>query len=135
MAERKGKNGLLQVEVSPGVFQTVAGIQNVSISSNVELIETTNYQSNERKQYLEEAGIENTTISGSGIATDEATFSGVEDKHRAKSPVSMRLFFSDLNPVIYSGEFMIPSLEFSATYNGTVTFSFTLESQGEVTKS
>lgn len=132
--ERAGNDALLQVEVTSGNYETVAGLQTSTFSSNRELIEVTNYGSNEDKEYLEGAGIKNTSISASGFVTNQASFEAIETAHRTGAPISIRLFFSGANPVTYSGEFMIPSLEFSPGYNTPVGFSITLESQGAITK-
>ena len=132
--ERAGNDALLQVEVTSGNFETVGGLQTVTFSSNRELIEITNYGSNEDKQYLKGAGIKNTSISASGFVTNQPSFEAIENAHRLGNSIGIRLFFSGANQITYSGEFLIPSLEFSPGYNTAVGFSLTLESDGAITK-
>lgn len=133
--ERKGVDALLQVETSSGTYETVGGVETHSFSSNVGIIEITNYGTNENKEYLPGAGVANTTVSLSGSVTNTASFNLIESSHRAKSPVGIRLWFDDANPAIYTGNFMVPTLEFSSSHDGKLEYSITLESQGAITKS
>lgn len=133
MAERAGKNFLLQVTDGAGGYITVGGLQSASLSSTVDLIEVTNHGSNENKEYLQGAGIDYISISGSGIATDEASFNTIVTAHRNKVQLDMRLHMDDAIPTTYTGNFMVASIEHSGEYNGNVTFSVTLESNGAIT--
>lgn len=129
-----GKRFLLQVEDAKVVdtFKTVGGMQEKSVTSNVELIETTDHGSNDERELLEGAGVGSTDISASGIDGDYDTLVQIEDDKEQR--MKRRYRWIDQQGNGWSQLFMVESIEKSGPVTEAMKWTLSLKSSGPKTK-
>ena len=130
MAEQAGL-GLLIKAGADGSEVTLAGLRSNSFTINNELVDVTNKTSNRMRELLSGAGVRSLTISGSGVASDEAGYTAVKAAAIADTHQRYLLCYSDGSTI--AGNFQITSFESAGEYNAEETFSITLESSGAYT--
>jgi TP901-1 family phage major tail protein len=132
MAAQKGRDILLKMETSAGVFTTIGGLRSKSFRLNEGAVDISDGDSaGQWRELLEGADIRSCSISGSGIFKDTAGEAAVLAAKLAGTHPVFQLIFPSLGTI--SGKFMISSLDFSGNYNGEANYSLSLESNGEVT--
>lgn len=132
MNEQCGKDYVLQRETSPGVWETLGGLQTKSQSMNNEMIDVTNHGSNQDRTLLDGCGIRSMSVSGSGVYNgDSNTLQDLEAACLSGVLQSMRLI--DEESRSYTGMFKVTTFERASEYNGACTYSITLESSGAIT--
>ena len=132
MAAQKGRDLLLKVDsTGAGVFVTVAGLRNRSLSLNARPVDITNADSvNGWREILEGAGIKSASLSGTGVFRDDAADETVRGYFFNGSVRNWQLIVPGFG--IIQGAFQITALEYAGEYDGEVTYSLALESAGQL---
>lgn len=133
MAAQKGRSFLLKRgSGSPLSYTTVAGLRDLTVSLNGEPVDVTNKDSSGWRELLAAAGTKSVSISASGVYTDDTSQHTLETDYLAQTIDSYEIV--DEAGDYLSGTFLITTLDFAGSYNGEVTFSISLESSGEITR-
>lgn len=130
MAAQKGISMLLRLGTvaSP---TTVAGLQNVTLSLNNEMVDVTNKDSNGYRTLLAQAGTGSVTITANGTAESAASFETLQGYAFANTINTMNTIWGDGDTL--EVQFQITKFEIAGGYNDAQTFSITLESSGQWT--
>jgi len=131
MAAQKGRDLLLKTDsTGGGVFVTVAGLRNRSLSLNARPVDITNADSvNGWREVLEGAGVKSASLSGTGVFRDDAADETVRGFFFNGTIRNWQLIVPDFG--IIQGAFQITALEYAGEYDGEVTYSLALESAGQ----
>ncbi|MDO9458894.1 MAG: phage major tail protein, TP901-1 family [Alphaproteobacteria bacterium] len=132
MAAQKGRDLLLKTDsTGGGVFVTVAGLRNRSLSLNARPVDITNADSvNGWREVLEGAGVKSASLSGTGVFRDDAADETVRGFFFNGTIRNWQLIVPDFG--IIQGAFQITALEYAGEYDGEVTYSLALESAGQL---
>jgi TP901-1 family phage major tail protein len=129
MAAQRGKDLLVKVEASAGVWQTVAGLRARRIAFNAETVDVTTAESAGRwRELLGGAGVQRASVSGSGIFKDAASDAAIRSMFFESRVAALQVVVPDFGTV--SGPFQVTALEYGGEHDGEVTFEATLESAG-----
>lgn len=130
MAAQKGRDLLLKVDsTGAGIYGTVAGLRNRSLSLNARPVDITNADSvNGWREILEGAGIKSASLSGTGVFRDDAADETVRGYFFNGTQRNWQLIVPSFG--IIQGPFQISALEYAGEYDGEVTYSLALESAG-----
>lgn len=130
MAAQKGRDLLLKTDsTGGGVFVTMAGLRNRSLSLNARPVDITNADSvNGWREVLEGAGVKSASLSGTGVFRDDAADETVRGFFFNGTIRNWQLIVPDFG--IIQGAFQITALEYAGEYDGEVTYSLALESAG-----
>ena len=132
MAGEGGKTFLLQVDKGASTWETIAGLRSASMSLAVEGVDITHHGSNEWREFLGGAGVRSLSVSGSGVFRDDDSMDVLRSGFINRTLITCRLNDTDAG-IIYSGTFLVTSLEFAGEYSAEKTFTCSLESSGEIT--
>lgn len=130
MAAQKGSAVLVKINVS-GSQATVAGLRSSTITLNEETVDVTNKDSANARILLPAAGVQSTTIAGSGVFTDGASEVALRTAFGGAALLACSFVIPDLGT--YSGSFQITTLSYAGEFNGEATYDVTFESGGAVT--
>lgn len=130
MAAQKGISMLLRLGTvaSP---TTVAGLRDVQLTLNNEMVDATNKESAGYRTLLAQAGVQSIQITGSGTAESQTSFETLQGYAFANSINTMNVIFGDGDTIEVG--FQITNFQIQGPYNGAQTFSITLESSGQWT--
>lgn len=130
MAAQKGRDLLLKADsTGAGVFVTVAGMRNRSLSLNARPVDITNADSvNGWREILEGAGVKTASVSGTGVFRDEAADETVRGYFFNGTIRNWQLIVPSFG--IIQGAFQITALEYAGEYDGEVVYTLALESAG-----
>lgn len=141
MAAQKGMDLLLKVDTGSSTFVTVGGLRSTSITLNDEAVDITTKDSFGYRALLPGGGTQSMSLSGSGVFTDATTETLIKTAYFAQgngvsggdTPVfhNFQVIVPDFGTFTCAA--MISSLEYAGEYNGEVTYSISLESNGFVT--
>ena len=132
MPVQRGRDLLIKLQGSDGLFMTVGGIRTKRLALNSDTVDVTHAESAGRwRELLEGAGMRRASISGSGVFKDQ-------DSNRL-----LRQIFFDGSIRRYQiivpgfgtieGTFQISSLDYRGEHVAELTFEIALESAGELT--
>lgn len=129
MAAQRGKDLLIKIEASPGVWQTVAGLRARRIAFNAEPVDVTTAESAGRwRELLGGAGVQRASVSGSGIFKDAASDAALRTMFFESRVAPLQVVVPDFGTV--SGPFQVTALDYGGEHDGEVTFEAALESAG-----
>ncbi|WAJ26698.1 phage major tail protein, TP901-1 family [Antarcticirhabdus aurantiaca] len=129
MAAQRGKDLLIKIEASPGVWQTVAGLRARRIAFNAETVDVTTAESAGRwRELLGGAGVQRASVSGAGIFKDAASDAALRLMFFESRVAPLQVVVPDFGTV--SGPFQVTSLDYGGEHDGEVTFEAALESAG-----
>ena len=137
MAKQLGRAFLLKIGDGGGseVFTTLAGINSKSLTINNSAIDVTTPDATTPGGALFAAslnGLKSFSASGDGIFLDETAEARMNTVAMASdASANFEILVPDFGT--YSGNFRVTSFELGGETEGAVTFSFSLESNGEVT--
>ena len=133
MAAQKGSAMLIKSGNGAGseVFTTIAGLRSSSLTVNNESVDVTNKDSSNNRTYLAAAGIQSTSISGSGVFTDAASETTLKTNALADTHNNYQFLVPNFGT--FTGAFQVTSLEYAGEFNGEVTYSCSFESAGAIT--
>lgn len=143
MAAQKGMDMLLKINSSGSTYVTVAGLRSTSITLNDETVDVTTKSSLGHRALLAGGGVNSVSVSASGVWTSDTSEELVRtallgqgntsDGASAQTPAfkNFQMFIPDFGTM--TGSFAVTSLEYAGEYNGEVTFSISLESNGYIT--
>lgn len=137
MASQKGRLLLIKVEsaAGSGIYINVGGLRTKSIKINNEPVDVTNSDSNGFRKLLEGAGVNSIEVSGSGTFADDLAADLVRGAAEDNEHLNFQVIVpGDTYSRVYTGKFMIADFEDSGEYNADVTFTMTLQSDGETVK-
>jgi phage major tail protein, TP901-1 family len=132
---KKGRSVLIKVEDSPGAgtYTTIGGLRVSSISWDNEPVDITNKDSSGIRDLLEGAGTRSVSITGSGVFTDGAAYNVMRTAARNGTHLNYQFLTpGDTYADTAQGAFMVTKLEEAGEYNGEMTYSVSMESDGAV---
>jgi TP901-1 family phage major tail protein len=134
MAAQAGKSVVWSMKNDAGspAYVVMAGLRTRSMKFDHETIDVTAAESTGLwRELLAGGGVRSATMSGDGVFKDSAAVEVARDAFFDGDIRDNKMLFPGFGTM--EGPFQLTALEFGAEYNGAVTFSFTLESSGEVT--
>jgi TP901-1 family phage major tail protein len=131
-AAQKGAAILIQKGSGGGVV-TLGGIRSKTFTLNSETVDvTTADDSNRYRQLLAATGIKNMAVSGDGVVKDTAAQQQAVTDCLAQTVDTYTLTVPGIG--VFVGTFQITQFQIgSATYNGEIPYSISLESGGDIT--
>lgn len=129
-----GKDLIIKVKNDAGspAFVAVAGLRARSIAFNAEVVDITNGDSaGQWREILAGVGIKSFMASGSGVATDFASYEVIRDMMFDGSLRDLEVTIPGFGVV--TAKCKASKLELSGSHNDQLAFSITLESSGEAT--
>lgn len=130
MAAQKGRSHLLKLGAS-GAGGTLAGIKNLTVSINNELVDITNKDSGGWRELLEAAGTQGVDLSFDGVASDSATYETFKAYCQVNSANVFYIIGSDTDAI--QGTFHVASFQEQSSDNDALAFSASLQSSGSIT--
>jgi len=127
----KGAIFLLDVEVTTGVFATVAAMKTTTMTISNETVDITDKASLQR-ELLENCGIQSVSIKASGCISDATSYKKIS--YAANTGEILNCKINSNNSEIYSGGFILSAFETSGEYNKDGLYSITLESAGSFSR-
>lgn len=136
MAAQKGREILLKIDTASSggpTYTTWGGIRSRTLTINRETVDITNSDSTDLwRQLLPDGGVRSMSVSGSGVFTDDTAVGAIlTNILEGTTNKSHQLVVPGLGS--FTGQFAVSSFELGGEYNGEVTFSATIESDGEIT--
>ena len=137
MAKQLGRTFLLKAGDGQAseTFNTLAGINSKSLTVNNSAIDVTTPDATTPggKLWAQSlSGLKQVSVSGDGVFLDDTGEARLNTVAMSADPVAnFEIVVPDFGT--YAGEFRVTSLEFGGETEGGVTFSVSLESNGEVT--
>ena len=125
----KGAIFLLDVEVTTGVFATVAAMKTTTMTISNETVDITDKASLQR-ELLENCGIQSVSLKASGCISDATSYAKIS--YAANTGTILNCKINSNNSEIYSGGFILSAFETSGEYNKDGLYSITLESADTV---
>lgn len=138
MAGQKGRDIFIQVEspAGSGTFIPVGGLRTKSLKISNEPVDITNSDSSGIRRLLEGAGVNSIEVSGAGVFVDDAGADLLRQAAETNEHLNYKIGFpGDTYDRTYTGSFMAADFEETGEYNGAMTFTVTLQSADEITKS
>ncbi len=121
----KGAIFLLDVEVTTGVFATVAAMKTTTMTISNETVDVTS-KGDLQRELLENCGIQSVSIKASGCISDATSYKKISYATNTGEILNCKI--NSNNSEIYSGGFIISGFETSGEYNKEGLYSITLES-------
>ena len=143
MAAQKGKDVLIKINTSGSTYVTLGGLRSSSITFSDEAVDVTSKDDQGKRLLLAGGGVNSVAISGSGVFTDSTAEQTLRTAYYAQQNTSdgssaqvaafknFQFVVPDL--AVFTGSFMIESLEYAGEYNGEATYSVSFQSAGYVT--
>ena len=132
MAAQRGKDILLKIEGTPGVFTTVAGLRARTIALNARAVDATDGDSAGRwRELLTGAGVKSAAVAGQGVFRDAASDALIREAFFEQAARTWRLIVPDFGTL--EGPFLVSALEYAGEHEGEASFAISLASAGEVT--
>ncbi len=131
MTAQRGRDILLKIEGTPGVFTTVAGLRARTISLNARTVDATDGDSVGRwRELLGGAGVKSAAVAGQGIFRDAASDALIREAFFSQAASVWRLIVPDFG--LLEGPFLVSALEYAGEHEGEATFAISLASAGEL---
>ena len=127
----KGAIFLLDVEVTTGVFATVAAMKTTTMTISNETVDVTS-KGDLQRELLENCGIQSVSIKASGCISDATSYKKIS--YAANTGEILNVKINSNNSEIYSGGFILSAFETSGEYNKEGLYSITLESADTVSR-
>ena len=137
MAKQKGREVLVQVELpaGSGTYTSLGGTRTKSVKINNESFDASDADSAGIRELLEGAGVNSLQVTCSGLFADDEAVDTVREAAENNEHLNFKVIFPGATySREYEGKFMPSSFEEGGEYNGGVTFSVTLDSDGTITK-
>ncbi len=115
---------------NPELFQTVAGLRATALVIDAEPVDVTNKDSGGWRALLPGAGTRRVRVSGNGVFWNSAAESTMRGHALAGTVANYELVFE--NGDLFTGPFLVTSLEYAGDHNGERTYAVTLESAGAI---
>ncbi len=121
----KGAIFLLDVEVTTGVFATVAAMKTTTMTISNETVDVTS-KGDLQRELLENCGIQSVSIKASGCISDATSYKKIS--YAANTGTILNCKINSNNGETFAGAFIISGFETSGEYNKEGLYSITLES-------
>ena len=132
MAMEKGSAFLLKIgdgAASPA-FATVAVLRTTQMSINGEAVVVTNKGSGGWRELLSGAGVRSVSVSGAGVFTGSTAETRIKGNALSGALDDYRLSFESGDTM--TGTFLVTRLDYAGDFNGERSYTFSLESSGQV---
>ena len=123
--KQKGAIFLLDIEVTTGVFSTVAAMKTTTMTISNETVDVTS-KGDLQRELLENCGIQSVSIKAQGCISSADSYKKIS--YAANTGEILNVKINSNNSEIYSGGFIISGFETSGEYNKEGLYSITLES-------
>ncbi|MEG1452623.1 phage major tail protein, TP901-1 family [Brevundimonas sp.] len=131
MAVQRGRDMLLKIADTGGVFVSVAGLRARTISMNARTVDVTDGDSAGRwRELLAGAGVKSAAVSGQGIFKDAASDALIREAFFEQAARRWQLVVPDFG--VLEGAFLVSALEYAGEHEGEASFALSLASAGEV---
>ena len=132
MAAERGSAFLLKIGdgADPIAYTVIAGLRTTQMSVNGDAVNITTKDSGGWRELLTRAGTRSVSVSAAGIFTGSDAELRVRNHALAGEIDDYELSFESGERM--RGKFLISRLDYAGDYNGERSFTFNLESSGEV---
>ena len=127
----KGAIFLLDVEVTTGVFATVAAMKTTTMTISNETVDVTS-KGDLQRELLENCGIQSVSIKAQGCISSADSYKKIS--YAANTGEILNVKINSSNGETYSGGFILSAFETSGEYNKDGLYSITLESTDIVSR-
>ena len=127
----KGAIFLLDVEVTTGVFATVAAMKTTTMTISNETVDVTS-KGDLQRELLENCGIQSVSIKAQGCISSADSYKKIS--YAANTGEILNVKINSSNGETYSGGFILSAFETSGEYNKDGLYSITLESADTVSR-
>lgn len=132
MAAQPGRSMALQINTTGVTYVNVAGGRTKTLTLNDAEVDVTTSDSPGRwRQLLAEAGVRTVGTSMQGVFVDDAGFEAARAAFFAGEIKNWKVIIPDFGA--FAGLFQLTGLEMAGEYNGSVNYTLTLASAGEIT--
>ena len=121
----KGAIFLLDVEVTTGVFATVAAMKTTTMTISNETVDVTS-KGDLQRELLENCGIQSVSIKAQGCISSADSYKKIS--YAANTGEILNCKINSDNGEIFAGAFILSAFETSGEYNKEGLYSITLES-------
>src|SRR5438105_517959 len=134
MAAQLGLNVLLKVDSDgAGTYQTLGGLQDVTLKFNGEQVDITSQDDTSRyRQELAGAGVKSCAVTGKGVFKNDSAFTTMLTYWKNDTIRTWKLSIPGLYTTI-TALFKVADFTVGGIHNKEVTFDLTLESAGDIT--
>lgn len=124
-AKYKGRDFVLKIETSPGVFTQIGGLTATGLTINNETVDITDKDDDTWRKLLEGAGVRSISLSASGWWNNQAAFDVLRDSAFAGTIKNYEVLFGNGDKI---GGAYQANLDGSGAHNDPQQYSVTLES-------
>lgn len=111
-------------------FTTIGGLRTTSLTINNEQVDITDKDGTMWRKLLADAGVQSMSVKGAGVFKDNAVLEAVMAAAVANTVHNYQLVSE--SGEVFKGPFAISSIERAGEYNKEETYSFTLDSAGDI---
>lgn len=132
MSLQKGRDLLLKIadnQTEPA-FVTVAGLRARSISFNAKSVDVTDSESAGWRELMGQTGLRSMAVTGQGIFRDAASDALLREAFFTQELKNWQIVIPDFG--IFSGPFLISSLDFSGNHDAEAQFGLSISSAGVI---
>lgn len=131
MTAQSGKDIVVSFKDGTGTYQILAGLRNRGIRLNAEAVDITNADSvGSWRELLDVAGVHTATMTGDGVAVDEAADGALIAAHIGGNVRDGKILVPAIGT--FEGKFKVTAYELAGVFNKEVTRTLTLESAGQI---
>lgn len=135
-----GRLFLLRVGTGVGAvgsetWATIAGVTENTLTINDQTVDVTTKDNSGIRQLLDGVILQSMSMSGSGVVKDDASFKTLQTLMTSGAARNFQITVPGDNTAggTYAGPFKVTSLELTGAHDGATQFSFSLESQTNIT--
>ena len=131
MAPQPGRKFLIKTKMDGSEdFVIIAGMRTNSFSRQQEAVDVSNKDSDTWRYLLPGAGTKTGNVSGSGVFYGTASEALIRERFGTDTHHEYEIIIPGYGT--YKGKYMIESLEEAGEYNGEMTYSISLSSDGPI---
>lgn len=129
MSAQNGRDMLVKLKSSDGVYETVVGLRAKALRFNAKIVDVTDSDSAQGwKELLPQSGIKSAEISGNGLFKTGANASQIRQAFFDQNLLDLRFILPGFGQI--EGPFLIRSLSYSGQYQGEASFEIAFMSAG-----
>ena len=132
MAPQAGRKFLIKTKMDGGEeYIVIAGMRSNSFTQQQEPVDVSTKDSDTWRYLLAGAGTRTGNVSGSGVFYGTASEALLRSRFGTETHHEYQIVVPGYG--VYQGKYMIESIEEAGEYNGEMTYSVSLSSDGEIT--
>lgn len=132
MAAQTGRTMLLKLGdgAGPEVFSTLGGLQAKTLTLGDQTVDVTDQDSNGYRELLPGRVMQTMAVSGSGVFKDSAAENSALSVFQSGTHRNWQIVIPNLGT--FQGKFRVTELAYTGNHDGALTYTLSLESDGEI---